>query len=265
MKDEELRKLKGIIVPPPLEKAKKQVINKAIYNFDTYQSKITKKSPKLSHKDSHCTGLSYFFKKVRSHFMIKKQAIVRIVLVSVSSVAILMITLTMVREPNDPFNSSKEENELLAQQEQLEFTKVKERTPFADQDSFDSESPIVELSETLADQFVSRSELKKKFRGTLAFPDDKIQSDPSSQGRDRFEEITSNPVKKVSEEPVSTFSVDVDTASYGFIRKFLHQGRLPQKNAVRIEEMIHYFNYQYPSPKNSDPPFKPTIVVYPNP
>ena len=88
---------------------------------------------------------------------------------------------------------------------------------------------------------------------------------PTYEGRDRFEEIEANDVKQVSEEPVSTFSIDVDTAAYSFIRKSLNNGVLPQKNAVRIEEMINYFDYDYPLPENADQPFKPTVAVYPSP
>lgn len=84
-------------------------------------------------------------------------------------------------------------------------------------------------------------------------------------GRDRFEKITPNPVKVVSEEPVSTFSIDVDTASYAFVRRALNRGVLPQKNAVRIEEMINYFDYDYPLPGDSMVPFKPTVAVFPTP
>lgn len=53
--------------------------------------------------------------------------------------------------------------------------------------------------------------------------------------------------------PLSTFSVDVDTASYSNIRRFLEMGQLPPKDAVRIEEMINYFGYDYPQPKGEDP------------
>lgn len=84
-------------------------------------------------------------------------------------------------------------------------------------------------------------------------------------GRDRFEEITRNPVKLVTKEPVSTFSVDVDTASYAFVRRQLNNGLLPQKDAVRVEEMINYFNYDYPLPEDSTQPFKPSVAVYPTP
>jgi Ca-activated chloride channel family protein len=84
-------------------------------------------------------------------------------------------------------------------------------------------------------------------------------------GRDRFESITPNPVKVVAEEPVSTFSIDVDTASYAFVRRALNNGVLPQKNAVRIEELINYFDYDYPLPDNRSVPFKPTIALFPTP
>jgi Ca-activated chloride channel family protein len=96
----------------------------------------------------------------------------------------------------------------------------------------------------------------------------KMRMRPSDQtyiGRDRFETITPNPVKRVTEEPVSTFSVDVDTASYAFVRRALNSGVLPQKNAVRIEELINYFDYDYPLPKDRSVPFRPTVSVIPTP
>ena len=83
-------------------------------------------------------------------------------------------------------------------------------------------------------------------------------------GRDKFETITTNPVKQVSEAPVSTFSADVDTASYAFVRRQLNHGILPQKNAVRVEEMINYFDYDYTVPGDKTRPFQPTIAVYPD-
>jgi Ca-activated chloride channel family protein len=85
------------------------------------------------------------------------------------------------------------------------------------------------------------------------------------EGRDRFTEITANPVNLVAEQPVSTFSIDVDTASYGFIRRQLNSGVLPQKNAVRIEEMINYFDYDYALPQDRSKPFSPTAAVYATP
>ena len=84
-------------------------------------------------------------------------------------------------------------------------------------------------------------------------------------GRDQFDTIDTNPVKQVKEDPVSTFSIDVDTASYAFVRRQINYGVLPQENAVRIEEMINYFDYDYVVPEDRTRPFQPTIAVYPTP
>ncbi len=84
-------------------------------------------------------------------------------------------------------------------------------------------------------------------------------------GRDKFEDFKTNPFKLVSAEPVSTFSSDVDTASYSFIRRQINNGVLPQKDAVRVEEMINYFNYDYPVPNSRAEPFKPTVTITDSP
>ena len=84
-------------------------------------------------------------------------------------------------------------------------------------------------------------------------------------GRDKFEHFDVNPVKRVADEPVSTFSVDVDTASYSFVRRQLQSGLLPQNDAVRVEEMINYFDYSWPAAETRREPFKPTVVVSDSP
>jgi Ca-activated chloride channel homolog len=84
-------------------------------------------------------------------------------------------------------------------------------------------------------------------------------------GRDQFTDIKTNAVKQVATEPVSTFSIDVDTASYAFVRRMLNQGVLPQKDAVRVEEMVNYFHYNYSSSDDAAQPFTPTVAVYPTP
>ena len=65
---------------------------------------------------------------------------------------------------------------------------------------------------------------------------------------EKYPDAKPNPVKAVSAEPVSTFSIDVDTASYANVRRYLNEGRLPPRDAVRIEELINYFHYDYPLP-----------------
>ena len=84
-------------------------------------------------------------------------------------------------------------------------------------------------------------------------------------GRDKFEAFEQNPVKLVSEEPVSTFSADVDTASYSFVRRMLNQGVLPQGDAVRAEELINYFDYSYQLPDSKSQPFEPNVAIVDSP
>jgi hypothetical protein len=71
---------------------------------------------------------------------------------------------------------------------------------------------------------------------------------PGSAGG--FAGLPENPFIQAARDPRSTFSVDVDTASYSIVRRLLTQGQLPPPDAVRIEEMINYFSYSYPEPKD---------------
>lgn len=71
--------------------------------------------------------------------------------------------------------------------------------------------------------------------------------------REGYDAITENRFLKTTENPLSTFSIDVDAASYSNIRRMLNSGNLPPAGAVRIEEMINYFQYDYPQPKNGEP------------
>ncbi len=76
-----------------------------------------------------------------------------------------------------------------------------------------------------------------------------------------FANEPASPLKIASEEPVSTFSIDVDTASYSVVRSSLMNGYLPAAEPVRIEEMVNYFPYAYPPPDAGQAPFKPTVTV----
>ena len=72
-------------------------------------------------------------------------------------------------------------------------------------------------------------------------------------GTEDYASITDNPFKSPATAPLSTFSLDVDTASYANVRRFLREGSLPPVDAVRIEELINYFQYDYPSSRGNDP------------
>ncbi|MBK5196645.1 MAG: von Willebrand factor type A domain-containing protein, partial [Proteiniphilum sp.] len=77
-----------------------------------------------------------------------------------------------------------------------------------------------------------------------------FQQDENSEEYEAFGE---NRFLSATKNPLSTFSLDVDAASYGNIRRLINQGQLPQKDAVRVEEMINYFSYNYPQPTDGHP------------
>lgn len=68
-----------------------------------------------------------------------------------------------------------------------------------------------------------------------------------------YDHIGENPFLKVLDNPLSTFSIDVDAASYSNVRRFINEGQLPPSGAVRIEEMVNYFHYEYPQPLHDQP------------
>jgi hypothetical protein len=75
---------------------------------------------------------------------------------------------------------------------------------------------------------------------------------PNRPTNEAYDEIADNPFYRIGREP-ATFSIDVDTAGYSNVRRFLTQGQLPPRAAVRIEELLNYFNYDYPFAKSDHP------------
>ncbi|MHC5082309.1 MAG: YfbK domain-containing protein [Planctomycetota bacterium] len=87
-------------------------------------------------------------------------------------------------------------------------------------------------------------------RGEL---DDDSRGGAAGVGSESYKDVEDNPFHTVKAEPLSTFSIDVDTASYANVRRHLNEGRFPPRGAVRIEEMVNYFKYDYPPPAGDDP------------
>src|SRR5437763_16933215 len=88
-------------------------------------------------------------------------------------------------------------------------------------------------------------------------PRPRPEKDEQEFNTEAYSHIEENPFLDVTRAPLSTFSIDVDTASYSNMRRFLNEGHLPPKDAVRIEELINYFSYDYPQPVG-DAPFSVT-------
>ena len=87
----------------------------------------------------------------------------------------------------------------------------------------------------------------------MPMPAREVDEEIAAAKGERYAEIDENPFLETSRAPLSTFSIDVDTASYSNVRRFLNDGQQPPRDAVRIEELINYFSYDYPQPAGAAP------------
>ncbi|MEO7309081.1 MAG: von Willebrand factor type A domain-containing protein [Chitinophagaceae bacterium] len=101
-------------------------------------------------------------------------------------------------------------------------------------------SPNVSWGDFAQDEMKVRDALDDKDQTTVA-------------DREGYDHITENRFKRTTDNPLSTFSIDVDAASYSNVRRYLQNGSLPPAGAVRIEELVNYFHYDYPQPVATDP------------
>ncbi|WP_397438899.1 von Willebrand factor type A domain-containing protein [Pseudomonas chlororaphis] len=85
-----------------------------------------------------------------------------------------------------------------------------------------------------------------------------------TEPREQYQNLPDNPIQSVAQAPVSTFSVDVDTGAYANVRRLLNQGSLPPQGAVRLEELVNYFPYDYALPSDGSP-FGVTTEIAPSP
>jgi Ca-activated chloride channel family protein len=125
------------------------------------------------------------------------------------------------------------------------------------------------LSEAASPQVKSQasaSRIDQALAGnSTAVQPDQLRMPTKPLDRENYAHFDDNPVKLVAEHPVSTFSIDVDTGAYANVRRFLKQGRLPVHDAVRVEELINYFSYNYPTPADKRRPFSVTTAIAPAP
>ncbi len=125
---------------------------------------------------------------------------------------------------------------------------------------------LAEAESYLSGQIASISSMKRNRRAAVVSDIVPPTYQPvPAEDRERYQDVAANPVKLVSDEPVSTFSIDVDTAAYANVRRFLKDGVLPPVDAVRVEELINYFDYAYRTPKSADQPFAADIALFDSP
>ncbi len=88
---------------------------------------------------------------------------------------------------------------------------------------------------------------------------------PMEQNRENYAHFDDSGLLLAAEQPVSTFSIDVDTGAYSNVRRLLRAGQLPPEDAVRVEELINYFDYAYAPPANTATPFSTQVEIAPTP
>lgn len=132
------------------------------------------------------------------------------------------------------------------------------KTPVASEDQFIA--LLLERRRMAAMYGISHpktKELDARIRTEQARYDEQRRAEAAAQqerfNTEAYDSIVENSFQRTMDTPLSTFSIDVDTASYSNVRRFLTQGRLPPRGAVRIEEFLNYFTYNYPQPKGTDP------------
>ncbi len=113
-----------------------------------------------------------------------------------------------------------------------------------------SEEALVESAE----ESMMAREQKSSSKDVEATPNIPSDGDSTSTANtEEYEEIKENPFVAAQQNPVTTFSIDVDNAAYSNVRRFIQNSQMPPPNAVRIEEMVNYFSYDYPNPTSKHP------------
>lgn len=287
MTDEKLHHLLNDMDIPALDKEKKkQAINLAMTEFNAYQQEqaaVEKMKPQGFWSWLRPTSVfNSVGRRYSMTFLKNKMFYTGMATASVAVVGMLLVLL-----PGTEWTAVDQENiaetEVLEEEAIVDSLKIdkqvlpsashkasslaepevlREPLAVAQLGKFSKDSAALPAVSNLAAEQDIGAPAKPSRLSMLAPPED--ENSPKhyrEQGRDRFEGFLVNPVKQVQQEPVSTFSIDVDTASYSFVRRQLNQGVLPQKDAVRIEEMINYFDYAYPLPEAKQQPFRASVGI----
>jgi len=275
------QELEGLDIPPPREDAKQRAIAMARAAFEAEQAAAREK-----HKTTQ--GFLHWLRLIvgtnadngRDTMIARQKLLYSAVAAACVGVVAVGISLQTTTVPQ--VLSGKNETTVIADERDAAGTaqpyvtqnreareigradKALSGEPVAEAEAFAAADMQVQASQPMpaTAQVLAERVVGAKRQAGLADAD-ALPSSPYYEevGRDNFEAFEQNTVKLVAEEPVSTFSVDVDTASYSFVRRMLNSGVLPQSDAVRVEEMINYFDYDYPLPSSKEQPFQPTAAV----
>lgn len=124
------------------------------------------------------------------------------------------------------------------------------------------QQPVIALPEAT---LMKESTLSYNNRYSAASPFNHIRAPNEPVNRENYAHFDDHGIVLTAESPVSTFSIDVDTGSYSNVRRMLNNGQLPHQDAVRVEELVNYFSYDYPVPASREIPFALTTEIAPTP
>lgn len=268
MDDDFLKSLKKTQPPAPSDAARQRAFEAAMAAFDAAQEATPEKSDKKIQGSSLIARLRSITSDWRRNWTMD----IRIPL-GATFAAVLVVplgwhflnqtALTPVDFPVPPVFVEEKTIEVAAQPEPAqprnEAEALREQESFAVADH----APMAEIAPAPAPSpmpMATRQSVQTMSVG--AQPGALYNAVPAGDTFATFEE---GGVKFTAQEPVSTFSIDVDTAAYAYVRRMLEMGVVPQRDAVRVEELVNYFTYDYAVPAAGDAPFLPTIAVHPSP
>lgn len=265
--NDDLERLKSALkaaTPAPDDDVKARAIAVAQKNFAAAQGSATAPRPSHNRPENPAgflTGVKHMFANIG----------LRPALLATSSLAVVGFGVMFILPGNDfspdlglggPTQVQEEKRKaadatgrVIAVSEEAELMLLEPQVEF----DMAAEAPV----QPLAKLYSSEAQQGLVSSASMPSPDDRVRL--RDVDNERFANAVSNPLNITVENPVSTFSIDVDTASYAFVRASLLDGYLPPADAVRVEEMVNYFPYGYGEPPAGDVPFSTKVTVIQTP
>lgn len=254
---DDLNRLKAQLeaaTPSPDAAAKARILALAEKSFHASQGSAAQARPIYNRPEKPAgfvTGVKNMFANIR----------LRPALYATSSLAVLGLGFVLVMPMRDwDAGQIGQPTLVAAKKDKVTLGRVQEETEMAEVDQAAPATGLAQAPVTTGAKV--KSQAQKPMPLAIA-TNDAISPEPVDT--ERFANADPNPLKIVTETPVSTFSIDVDTASYAYVRASIMGGSLPRPDSVRVEEMINYFPYDYAAPKAGDGPFASTVAVFQTP
>lgn len=198
-----------------------------------------------------------FEKRALEHVLKEKQSggyspmnrVKRTILTIGATAAALIITLTALRVSTPPLSDEKLVSPIDINSNEVVMSKMPEMAAVSEADA-PQQARLSMVGQ--GDVRYTESETDDYY-DTAAMPMEAVATMMPDRNTAEYNFIKENGFQKVATAPLSTFAADVDTASYANVRRMLLEGKTPPPDAVRIEEFINYFHYDYPEPKDGDP------------